>query len=232
MEIRFAVNKKRIGVIIIVIMLILIALASTFYIYNFYLSGAEPLLGFVSGTEYISGETGQVIVRLGDTDNNPITNAKCNVTILYPDKSYFLLDYPLQPSTEPGNYYTQFTTPTITGVYEETARCSFDLKNKKRELIVSSSFHVSVALNFIVDLSAAEAERYRDLISKLNQTMINVNKTRDLVLESINKTFNEQFIYELNKTQNNITSTMDNKFLKIYSDFAALGTAMQNIFNK
>jgi hypothetical protein len=201
----------------------------------------EPAIRFVSGTEYISGEFGQVIVRLADKDGNPIINADCNATVLYPDKSYFLLDYPLGPSSQPGNYYAEFTTPTITGIYEETVKCAAVSKNKHKEVFISSSFHVSVALNFIVEMSALQAERYRDLVARLNQTSANINDTRKEVLDSIDQTFNQQFMVELqktednivdeiNKTESNLNSSFTEKFSKIYGDFAELGTTMQNIF--
>src|SRR3989338_3092971 len=80
--------------------------------------GSPPFLDMVSGTEYISGEYGQVIARLTDRSDNPIADASCTVTVVYPDKSYFLLDAAMQQSAEPGNYYREFTTPTITEIYE------------------------------------------------------------------------------------------------------------------
>src|SRR3989338_4591441 len=216
---------------IIIIVVVIVAFAGIGGAY--YLLGQElqPVLRFISGTEYISGETGQVIVRLSDSNGNHITNAKCNASILYPDKSYFLVDYPLVSSSEPGNYYAQFTTPTITGIYEETAKCSVVNKNKESFLAISSSFHVSVALNFIVEMSALQAERYRDLVAKLNQTINEINSSKKDVLTSINRTFNEQFIIELGKTQTNITTTVDSKFVKYYEDMNQLGQSIQNIFS-
>jgi len=55
--------------------------------------GNPAEIRMVSGTEYISGETGQVITRLSDRFGNPITGATCVATIIYPDKTYFLIDH-------------------------------------------------------------------------------------------------------------------------------------------
>jgi hypothetical protein len=228
MEIKRYLNKK----VAILLSIVILIIPAGIFTYSFLVSGIEPILRFVSGTEYISGETGQVIVRLSDTNGNPINNAMCNVSILYPDKSYFLVDFPLVPSSEPGNYYAQFTTPTLTGIYEETAKCAVISNNKENSLTISSSFHVSVALNFIVEMSALQADRYRDIVARLNQTINEVNTSRSEVLTSINKTFNEQFTVELGKAQTNITSSINNSFTDLYSDMTQLGTSIQNIFNK
>ena len=229
------------NIIILSVALVLIILPLTIRIVFF--PDFEPAIRFVSGTEYISGEFGQTIIRLADADGKPITNADCNVTIFYPDKSYFLIDYPLRPSSQPGNYYAEFTTPTITGIYEETVKCTAVSKNKHKDVVISSSFHVSVALNFIVEMSVLQAERYRDLVARLNQSMAEINNSRQEVLDSIDRTFNEQFITEIqrtegnimgeiNKTESNLNSSFTEKFSKIYSDFSELGTTMQNIFTE
>jgi hypothetical protein len=238
---KIKIKKKFLIPIIVVALLILISFI--FIIKTIFFPDFNPVLRFVSGTEYISGEFGQVIIRLADSDGEPITGANCNATILYPDKSYFLLDFPLTTSSEPGNYYGEFTTPTITGIYEETVRCSVGSGNQQRELKISSSFHVSVALNFIIDMSVLQAQRYNDLVARLNQTLTEINSTRNNILENFNQTFNQQFLVELNEMEEflseeinnseaNLTVSIDEKFSEIYEDFAALGASLQSIFTE
>ena len=227
--------------------LIVIALASlsaivlSFFIYQnvFGSSGAD--LKMVSGTEYISGEFGQVIIRLSDYKGKAITGALCNVTVLYPDKSYFMLDLPLQPSTEPGNYYREFTTPTINGIYEETIKCSSIVNGKPVATSVSSSFHVSVALNFIVELSRLQAERYSDLVQRLNATQASINLTREEILREINETFSYDIMQRIEQSESSITQRINESkqelngsvsgmFGSLNSRMASLGTSLLAIF--
>ncbi|MBN2095118.1 MAG: hypothetical protein JW727_03660 [Candidatus Aenigmarchaeota archaeon] len=199
-----------------------------------YFRGGEANLRMVSGTEYISGEYGQVIIRLADNSGNPIENANCFATILYPDKSYFLTDYPMQPSSEPGNYYGQFMTPTVNGIYEETITCHFERRGSQQTMKISSSFHVSPALNFIVEMSQLQAQRYQDLVNRINDSRLDI-------MQEINATFNKSFDElvqnqtalireDLNQSKNETISRIDDRFEKIYSDMDKLGRSMQEIF--
>jgi hypothetical protein len=205
------------------------------------LFGDRPVsVRMVSGTEYISGETGQVIVRVSDYRGNPVTGATCNATILYPDKSYFLLDYSLQQSTVSGNYYAQFTTPTVNGIYEETIICSTAGSNPQTSTI-SSSFHVSVALNFIVELSQQQAIRYNDLVRRLNETQTQLNQTRDTLLQEINETFTYDIAAiieqsrlnvtgEIRQSQNVLNDSVSGRFDGLYVDMVAFGNSVVSIF--
>lgn len=77
-------TKNNIFTILILISIIFLM----FFFTN--INSYNPNLKMVSGTEYISGEEGQIIIRLEDEKGKPITNAKCIVSLLYPDKSFFL----------------------------------------------------------------------------------------------------------------------------------------------
>ena len=81
--------KKKINPrIYLIVGVSLVVLFSTYFIFF----KITPLISMVSGTEYISGEEGQIIVRLHDSKNNPLTNAECVVSLLYPDKSFFIIE--------------------------------------------------------------------------------------------------------------------------------------------
>ena len=218
---------------IIIVIFFLVGIGITSY-FLFRSGGEELNINMVSGTEYISGEYGQVIVRVSDREGIPHENAICTANVLYPDKSHFLLDYPLIASSQPGNYFAEFMTPTINGIYEETITCDYLDNDEPKTLKISSSFHVSPALNFIVEMSVLQAERYWDLINR-------INATRMAILDEINETFNEDFTNLLmDKTDelllnielaNNDTKTeMDTKFADLYLDMAQLGQSMNDIF--
>ncbi|MBS3106388.1 hypothetical protein J4419_01855 [Candidatus Woesearchaeota archaeon] len=198
--------------------------------------GSPPFLDMVSGTEYISGEYGQVIARLTDRSDNPIADASCTVTVVYPDKSYFLLDAAMQQSAEPGNYYREFTTPTITGIYEETVTCSFTRLGKPSAIKISSSFHVSVALNFIVDLSIREREHYDDLLRRINATyeeLLRQFTESNLNFNQINESIKSGYqglSGEVQQQFNQTNTILTTQNQDLYADLRDLGAAYINIF--
>jgi len=99
---------------------------------------SEPVMSFVSGTEYNIGEAGQVIVEARFSNGTSALSASCLMSIWYPDKSLFLLGNGTTGSN--GNQYVQFTVPNMTGVYEYQAICPM-VTGKNGT--VSKSFHVS-----------------------------------------------------------------------------------------
>ena len=126
----------------------------------------EEDMYMVSHSEYWTGETGQIIARLYDWQGSPITVDNCTVDIFYPNKTAFvsnaLTDDSLQTTT--GSHFYDFTTPTVEGVYQYMVTCNYP-PNKQRS--VSSSFHLSPALNFelvinqsITDLTAQELAHF------------------------------------------------------------------------
>lgn len=214
--------------------LLVISIVAAIGSYFLFFSAQEGDIKMVSGTEYISGEYGQVIVRVADKSGNGIEGANCTASVLYPDKSYFLMDYQMQTSSQPGNYYGQFMTPTINGIYEETITCNYTNRGKADMLKISSSFHVSPALNFIVEMSKTQAERYQDLVERINQT-------RQDVLKEINESFNKSFDQmlenstalirsDINNSRNETIAKVDQKFERIYGDMDKLGQSMHEIF--
>jgi len=230
--------KSRRRTIFLITLLALVA--SSFLLWRIFGSnGGDNSLRVVSGTEYISGESGQVIVRLTDYKGNPLTDASCNVTVLYPDKSYFMLDQSLGASTVPGNYFRQFMTPTITGIYEETIFCNSP--SRRGTTTVSSSFHVSVALNFIIEMSRLQAERYYDLVQRINATQSNISASTEEILREINETYSYDVLQRINQAENSINSNINETRVALNSSTASgfgsinnrmvsLGNAILSIF--
>ena len=195
-------------------------------------------LKMVSGTEYISGEQGQVIVRLENAKNQGITDANCILSLLYPDKSYFLIDQQMIATSVPGNYYFSFLTPQREGIYEEQIICSSeDAKFVNR--YISSSFHVSTGLNLILEISKTQREQYNDLNSKLMELE---NKLGDFDknigdkianLEMSNKEISENVTLVNDKINNldaNIDSKLNDKFNNLNSKFKQTAESMAQIF--
>ncbi len=223
---------KRRNMIIVISAIVLIIAVSFFFVFR--AGGLDLDIKMVSGTEYISGEYGQIIVRVADRNGNPFPDANCSASVLYPDKSYFLADYSMVQSSQPGNYYVEFMTPTINGIYEELITCTYTDKGQSQLLKISSSFHVSPALNFIVEMSILQAERYRDIVDRINNTRLEL-------MEEINRTFNKDFaellinktdrlMLEIELAKNESAANVDGRFNSMYSDMAALGESMTQIF--
>lgn len=98
----------------------------------------------VGGTEYSSGETGEIDVYVEDDDGNPILGGEGNVTIYYPNKTEFVTDGNLTEIAN-GMYYYDFTVPDVEGVYTTfmnfTQGTNYDSDSK--------TFHVSPASNIV-----------------------------------------------------------------------------------
>lgn len=147
------------------------------------------IIEMVSSTEYTSGEYGQVIVRLVGEDGKGITTADCRLNILFPDnKRYLFVDVPLQPSTESGNYFMEFVVPNSTGTYSELIKCNYKDGKEEGIKVISSSFHVSTALNLILEISQKMEERY----AGLQDTILSENKRmNELIIQQFSASLNE-----------------------------------------
>ncbi len=213
----------------------------------------EPRIRMVSGTEYISGEEGQVIVRLEDSRSNPINDAECVLSLLYPDKSFFLIDIAMIPTSIPGNYYHSFITPQTPGIYEEHIVCTVVRQDKVSTLNVSYSFHVSPGLNLIVEVSKSQREQYEDLVNRVNSLDSNLRaqiNSVDMRVYGIQTYIDNNVMGEINSLNQNIfdinvslndsvsgiegrlNQTMLNNFSELYSRFRASYDAMANIFGE
>ncbi len=211
-------STKRKKIIYILTTILFITIISMIYLYTPTPETAEPDIKMVSGTEYISGELGQIIVRLADNMGNPIENADCTVTLLHPDKSFFFIDRAMNKTTIAGNYFVAFTTPTTEGIYEEHIICNITHNDVKRTLYISSSFHVSPGLNLIVEMSRSQREQFENLIEQINITNERINSLEENINTSIDS------------IEANINNTIRSKFIELSQKFATTATAMSEIF--
>jgi len=201
----------------LLVLLVLAFIGIILFFVNNYYSKEDYSINFVSGTEYISDEAGQVIVRVSDSLGRPIDQMNCTATILYPNKTYFMYQGEMIPSSVSGNYYKSFVTPYTVGVYEETVFCN---KLGGRDYIISSSFHVSLALNIVQQIALNQMQQYGELTNKLNKTLSDVN---DLAVQ-----LNEARIdidYKIN-------STVEGRFNKFYNDTATAYKNFGEIFTR
>jgi hypothetical protein len=198
-------RKYKFGLILIVL---LIPISATSF--GYYWVSSEPKLNLqmVSGTEYISGEDGQLIVRLIDNVGDPISGASCRAAILYPDKTVFTTGQIMIESTEAGNYYYMFTPPSTTGIYEYTLRCTFVRNGRVANSIISHSFHVSPALVA--------------MIQQLNETRDQLEATRSELMGYIEE-LNESIDQSVENKINEESAERDQKM----SD---MGEAIRSIF--
>lgn len=196
--------------------------------YNAYISEeGSSEIQFVSGTAYISGESGQVIVRVSDRFTNPILGASCNATILYPDKTFFMVDAPMSPTSISGNYYREFTTPETTGIYEEIVRCEAPIGGTNVTLEISSSFQVSIALNVIVELAKNQTERFDAVMGEIDGLRANVTA----VNESLNVRL-DQVDERMIGVETTINTTVVDKFDNLYDAWSNVGQAIFGIFGQ
>jgi len=236
----FDLEKRRLSKKKVILVFIFFLLCiGVFFGFRLMFLEVSPVLKMVSGTEYISGEEGQIIIRLTDRNDNPITDARCSADVLYPAKNFFFMGVEMVHSDNtPGNYYKTFTTPETVGIYEETITCRFTRNGQEHGVKVSSSFHVSVALNFIVELSRRESEHYEDLLRKINTTYLELLRQFDessANFDNINITIHESFgqLYEVVEAEFDETNELVNgSSERLYSDMRDLGSALVEIFSE
>jgi hypothetical protein len=203
--------KKKINPrIYLIVGVSLVVLFSTYFIFF----KITPLISMVSGTEYISGEEGQIIVRLHDSKNNPLTNAECVVSLLYPDKSFFILDGSMVPTSVPGNYYLSFTTPPQPGIYEEHITCDVG----GRVMLVSSSFHVSAGLNLVAEIFTTQQTQFQRVISDI------------LVTQELLKNNLENMTDRMEYVEFSLNESIEENQASLLDKFSRMGGAMEGIF--
>lgn len=158
----------------------------------------------VSHTEYKSGETGQIIARLVDWRGDPI-DADCLATIKYPDKTSFISNQTMTESSVAGDFYINFTTPSVEGIYEYQSVCNYTIGASPRESRATNSFHLSPALN---------------IISVINSTTLEINGTTHNILDDL-RAINQSVDSDLSTIYNDITAintSIDADLDLIYTD--------------
>jgi len=171
----------------------------------------ESKLSYVSSTEYIAGDEGQVIVRLTDFSGQPITIATCTDNIQYPNKTIFLTQT-MTLDTQFSNYYHNFTVPTKEGVYTSNVVCSYAGKN----VTASKTFHISL-LNSVMQqrfsaLNVTITEQHLQELSKLDN--ITYNLTQEITqnrnkIQSAQTNLSQQINTVSNQLQQNITEVIN-----------------------
>jgi hypothetical protein len=189
--------------------LVLILILSYFIFFK-----TNPNISMVSGTEYISGEEGQIIVRLHDSKNRPISNADCVVSLLYPDKTFFIIDQEMVPTSVSGNYYISFITPQNPGVYEEHIVC--DVSGKT--LFVSSSFHVSTGLNLIAEVLETQQTQFQRVIGDI------------LVTQEMLRNNLENLSSRMDRVEFKLNESIEENQASLLNKFSRMGGAMEEIF--
>lgn len=96
-------------------------------------------INMISGTEYIVGDAGQIIMELRNKNFEAITDANCSATIQYHNKTIFL-GGDMLGNPETGTYYFNFTVPDAVGVFEYSVDC----ERGTRHYITGKSFHVGI----------------------------------------------------------------------------------------
>ncbi|MGB9730359.1 MAG: hypothetical protein ACPL1B_10935, partial [Thermoprotei archaeon] len=112
---------RKLLVIVLIVLTIFIG-----YLITQILDFIKPKIRFgaMGFTEYSPGKPGKVFVQVLDAYNKPISNAICNITIYYPNLSYFVKDYYMK-SFERGFYYFDFVAPDVEGVYMVDISCLY-----------------------------------------------------------------------------------------------------------
>ena len=227
------------GNVILIVLSLMSVTAFAYYNFPDFFKENTPTIAMVSGTEYISGEYGQIIIRTTDRFGNPTASSNCTATVLYPDKTYFVLDAPMTESSVSGNYYRMFVTPSITGIYEETIVCEIISSGKASILTISSSFHVSVALNIISEISKNQSLYQAALINRLSSLEADITQLSDKVNSmenNISTTMNnnhEDLVSRTESVKNSIDSTnatLKKKFSDFYGDMSNVSRALIGIF--
>jgi len=155
----------------------------------------EAYVTWVSHTEYIAGDsTGQAIVSVTDYMGRPL-NASCNLSLLYPNKTFVFTDLPMSPSVIAGNYYRVFTVPNTFGIYVEFVNCSVVLRpNTNVTASKSNSIHVNPAFDFLVNISQ-NLTRIEQKIDNLSIDMQNNFTNIENLLNNLSVNMNNNFTF-------------------------------------
>jgi hypothetical protein len=149
-------------------------------------SSENLILDVVSETEYSINDTGQFIIRLTDSKSNPLTSALCFGSIAYPDKTIFIENQSMTPSAFAGNYYFEFTVPSIHGVYEEMTTCYVNVSWGLAKVTKASSFHVN-------DLKETIIASNTSIMNKLNEINNHITAIENNIINKIEERYNDLY---------------------------------------
>lgn len=178
----------------------------------------EAKLEFISGTEYLIGETpmhnGSTIINLRDSKNKFI-NTTCYLTIVQPDRTIYLPETIMLQDFAFSEYYKHWEVPqTMLGLFSQEVKClvknenissskAFHVANMTNILLTATN-NLSQQINLILDTLNCSQTPYDEICERLlsiNNSINNINTT--LIFNgNVNATinFSEETINNINLT--------------------------------
>lgn len=170
----------------------------------------QVVLQVVSGTEYYPEDEGQFIIRLTDIRSRPLSGF-CRGTILYPNKTFYIINQTMNPSPIDGNYYFNFSIPAVYGIYEEYTECYVNTTFGLALSTKSSSFHVNDLDSILVGVNETLYEKIDEIDTELN------------ILEST-------LIAEIDASETSILTEITTQFNNLYSLLSGLPSSFTSEF--
>ena len=209
----------------------------------------EPVVSWVSHTEYWRDDSASTIVRLADFRGDPYTVDSCNVTILRPDKSTFVDNQPLALSNIAGNWYrTDSLVGAPLGTYEQEVTCVKGAQTIK----TSQSFHLNPALEQVkivtekVDaldanlgaVNVSLSAKIADTNQTLTTNIANMNTNLNNLVTDVNTGVTSQLAEgintlgtQLNDVNISITGTVTTTGQELQTSISTSNTSLTSLLN-
>jgi hypothetical protein len=104
----------------------------------------------------------------------------------------------MSPTAISGNYYINFTPPSVTGIYEEFVNCNYGVN---KYVTTSESFHINPALNAIKDINTTQINQ---TVTQINQTVTSIFNDTQYIANNMVTSAN------FNDWKNNATGRFNN----------------------
>lgn len=229
------------------IIIILIFLLFVLFVFTYRNGKAvvqTPEVQWVSHTEYWSSdgvgadELASTIIRLTDFKGNPFVVDVCSVTILYPNKSVYLLNQPMIASPVVGNWYRADPVPSDEGTYEQEVTCTY---SSGKEVKTSQSFHVNPALNYIKTLDsnllAADSKLNSvnlTIVGKISDARENINTNINLSstnLAALVRDINLSLFEQLTNSKGDLSTQLSEIQIVVLANIAGTNESIQTRMN-
>lgn len=222
-------KKTKIIFSVIIVLFFITLLFTTTYGYG-KKSSEDPMVSWVSHTEYWRGDNASTIVRIADYKGDPYQISSCNVTILHPDKSIFVNNQAMMQSNIPGNWYrTDSLENQPLGTYEQEVTCT---SANGQTIKTSQSFHLNPALEEIKTVSQKLTDQNLSLtnsnliiegkISDTNQTIVTKIDNLNTNISNLISDINNNLKLELDSTNTNINTKFSELNIKLESNISDL----------
>jgi len=178
----------------------------------------EPIVTWVSHTEYWKNDVASTIVRLADYRGEPYSVDSCNVTILNPDKSIFVDNAPLVLSNIAGNWYrTDSLVGAPLGTYEQEVTCV----KGNQTIKTSQSFHLNPALE--------QVKTVTEKVDALDANLGQVNVSLSAQIADSNQTITTN-LTNMNTNLNNMLSDVNSQLAsQVQEGIDTLGTQLNDV---